>query len=133
MMFIAVPRARRGRMTDNAFVRTGWHRGERFDRDAVDIAQGPDSANLTFDEQQFISSSSCSLDIFGGAIAGNVQRYLPLMIPGIVAQTVLTTCMSTGVQLREDMEKGVLTASSHCRSRGSPRSLGRWWPTSSVI
>jgi ABC-2 type transport system permease protein len=45
--------------------------------------------------------------IFGGAISGNVQRYLPLIIPGIVAQTVLTTCMSTGVQLREDMEKGV--------------------------
>jgi ABC-2 type transport system permease protein len=36
-----------------------------------------------------------------------VQNYLPLLIPGIVAQTVLTTCMSTGVQLREDMEKGV--------------------------
>jgi ABC-2 type transport system permease protein len=45
--------------------------------------------------------------IFGGAIAGNVKSYLPLMIPGIVAQTVLTTCMVTGVQLREDMEKGV--------------------------
>ena len=45
--------------------------------------------------------------IFGGAISGDVQRYLPLLIPGIVAQTVLTTCMSTGVQLREDMEKGV--------------------------
>jgi ABC-2 type transport system permease protein len=45
--------------------------------------------------------------IFGGAIAGKVQAYLPLLIPGIVAQTVLTTCMSTGVQLREDMEKGV--------------------------
>jgi ABC-2 type transport system permease protein len=45
--------------------------------------------------------------IFGGAISGGVQEYLPLMIPGIVAQTVLTTCMATGVQLREDMEKGV--------------------------
>ena len=45
--------------------------------------------------------------IFGGAISGNVQSYLPLLIPGIVAQTVLTTCMATGVQLREDMEKGV--------------------------
>lgn len=45
--------------------------------------------------------------IFGGAISGNVHSYLPLLIPGIVAQTVLTTCMSTGVQLREDMEKGV--------------------------
>jgi ABC-2 type transport system permease protein len=45
--------------------------------------------------------------IFGGAISGNVHSYLPLLIPGIVAQTVLTTSMSTGVQLREDMEKGV--------------------------
>jgi ABC-2 type transport system permease protein len=45
--------------------------------------------------------------IFGGAIAGNVSNYLPLLIPGIVAQTVLTTCMATGVQLREDMDKGV--------------------------
>lgn len=45
--------------------------------------------------------------IFGGAISGDVKSYLPLMIPGILAQTVLTTCMATGVQLREDMEKGV--------------------------
>jgi len=45
--------------------------------------------------------------IFGGAVSGSVQSYLPLMIPGIVAQTVLTTCMATGVQMREDMEKGV--------------------------
>ena len=45
--------------------------------------------------------------VFGGAISGNVQKYLPLMIPGIVAQTVLTTCMATGVQLREDLDKGV--------------------------
>ena len=45
--------------------------------------------------------------IFGGAISGNVSAYLPLLIPGIVAQTVLTTCMASGVQLREDMDKGV--------------------------
>jgi ABC-2 type transport system permease protein len=45
--------------------------------------------------------------VFGGAIAGKVSSYLPLLIPGIVAQTVLTACMTTGVQLREDMEKGV--------------------------
>ena len=45
--------------------------------------------------------------IFGGAVAGTVQSYLPTLIPGIVAQTVLTTCMVTGVQLREDMDKGV--------------------------
>jgi ABC-2 type transport system permease protein len=45
--------------------------------------------------------------IFGGAISGDVKSYLPLMIPGILSQTVLTTCMATGVQLREDMDKGV--------------------------
>lgn len=45
--------------------------------------------------------------VFGGAISGDVQHYLPLLIPGIVGQTVLTTCMATGVQLREDMDKGV--------------------------
>src|SRR3954454_7055188 len=45
--------------------------------------------------------------VFGGAISGSVSDYLPIMIPGIVAQTVLTVCMATGVQMREDMDKGV--------------------------
>ena len=45
--------------------------------------------------------------IFGGAIAGNVSHYLPIIIPGILAQTVIGTSIVTGVQLREDMEKGV--------------------------
>ena len=45
--------------------------------------------------------------LFGGAIAGNVQSYLPLLIPGILVQTVITTSVVTGVQLREDMDKGV--------------------------
>lgn len=45
--------------------------------------------------------------IFGGAITGSVASYLPLLIPGILAQTALTTCMATGVQLREDIDKGV--------------------------
>lgn len=45
--------------------------------------------------------------IFGGAISGDVRSYLPLLIPGVLAQSTLTACMATGVQLREDMEKGV--------------------------
>ena len=45
--------------------------------------------------------------IFGGAISGSVQDYLPLLIPGILAQTTLTACIATGIQLREDMDKGV--------------------------
>lgn len=45
--------------------------------------------------------------IFGGAIAGNVAGYLPTIIPGILVQTVITASVVTGVQLREDMDKGV--------------------------
>lgn len=45
--------------------------------------------------------------IFGGAIAGGVAAYLPLIIPGILVQTIITASVVTGVQLREDMEKGV--------------------------
>ena len=45
--------------------------------------------------------------IFGGAVAGSVDDYLPLLIPGLIGQTVLTACIATGTQLREDMDKGV--------------------------
>ncbi|HET9420306.1 MAG TPA: ABC transporter permease [Nocardioides sp.] len=45
--------------------------------------------------------------IFGGAVSGDVSSYLPLIIPGILAQTTLTACIATGIQLREDMDKGV--------------------------
>ncbi|RZL77385.1 MAG: ABC transporter permease, partial [Rhodococcus sp. (in: high G+C Gram-positive bacteria)] len=33
--------------------------------------------------------------------------YLPIIIPGILVQTVITTSIVTGTQLREDMDKGV--------------------------
>lgn len=45
--------------------------------------------------------------IFGGAIAGDVASYLPIIIPGILVQTVITASIVTGTQLREDMDKGV--------------------------
>jgi ABC-2 type transport system permease protein len=45
--------------------------------------------------------------IFGGAVAGSTASYLPIIIPGILAQTTLTACMATGIQLRDDMDKGV--------------------------
>jgi ABC-2 type transport system permease protein len=45
--------------------------------------------------------------IFGGAIAGSVSSYLPIIIPGILVLTVITTSLVTGVQLREDIDKGV--------------------------
>jgi ABC-2 type transport system permease protein len=45
--------------------------------------------------------------IFGGSIAGSVEDYLPILIPGILVQTVVTGSVVTGTQLREDMDKGV--------------------------
>lgn len=45
--------------------------------------------------------------IFGGAISGDVKNYLPVIIPGILVQTVVMSSVVTGTQLREDMEKGV--------------------------
>jgi len=45
--------------------------------------------------------------LFGGAISGDVASYLPVIIPGILVQTVITGSVTTGVQLREDMDKGV--------------------------
>src|SRR6201986_2510114 len=45
--------------------------------------------------------------LFGGAIAGDVHSYLPLIIPGILAHTILTGSVAIGVNLRDDMDKGV--------------------------
>ncbi len=45
--------------------------------------------------------------IFGGAVSGSVKDYLPVIIPGLIGQTVLTACVATGVQLRTDMDTGV--------------------------
>nr|WP_143690216.1 ABC transporter permease [Williamsia sterculiae] len=45
--------------------------------------------------------------IFGGAIVGNVHAYLPLLIPGVLVQTSVAASVITGVQLREDLDRGV--------------------------
>lgn len=45
--------------------------------------------------------------IFGGAIAGDTKSYLPVIIPGLLVQTLLSSCTATGVQLKEDIDKGI--------------------------
>lgn len=45
--------------------------------------------------------------IFGGAVSGDVTAYLPVIVPGILVQSVIMSSVVTGTQLREDMEKGV--------------------------
>ena len=45
--------------------------------------------------------------MFGGAVSGSTADYLPTLIPGIIAMTTITACVGAGIQLREDMDKGV--------------------------
>ena len=67
--------------------------------------------------------------IFGGAISGNVQSYLPTLIPGILAQTALTASMATGIQLREDMDKGVFDRFKSLPIARIAPLAGPGWPT----
>ncbi len=45
--------------------------------------------------------------MFGGAVSGSTAHYLPTLTPGIIAMTTITACVAAGIQLREDMDKGV--------------------------
>jgi len=45
--------------------------------------------------------------LFGGAIAGGVQAYLPTIVPGILIQTMLSAASGSGSQIREDLDSGV--------------------------
>ncbi|MCL2464301.1 MAG: ABC transporter permease [Micrococcales bacterium] len=45
--------------------------------------------------------------LFGGAVAGSVRDYLPMLIPGILVMSLITASTVTGTQLREDMDEGV--------------------------
>jgi ABC-2 type transport system permease protein len=45
--------------------------------------------------------------MFAGAVSGGRASYLPNLIPGVIAMTTITACVAAGVQLREDMDKGV--------------------------
>ncbi|MEV4255739.1 ABC transporter permease [Spirillospora sp. NPDC049652] len=45
--------------------------------------------------------------VFGPSMTGSVQAYLPVVIPGIIAQNALFAGMSTGFGLNSDLTKGV--------------------------
>jgi len=45
--------------------------------------------------------------IFGQSVAGSRQEYLEFLLPGILAQTIGTACIAIGVNLNQDIEKGV--------------------------
>lgn len=46
-------------------------------------------------------------NVFGGAVAGGVEAYLPHLVPGVMVQIVVTASVVTGVQLRDDIDRGV--------------------------
>ncbi len=46
--------------------------------------------------------------LFGGALSGSTSDYLQFILPGILAQSVLFTCVYSGVALNTDMTKGVV-------------------------
>ncbi|AVW10501.1 ABC transporter permease [Lactiplantibacillus paraplantarum] len=45
--------------------------------------------------------------LFGGAIAGSVHAYLPMLVTGILVQSILNAASGSGQQLREDINAGV--------------------------
>ncbi|GHV12172.1 transport permease protein [Clostridia bacterium] len=45
--------------------------------------------------------------LFGGSVSGSIAGYLPIIIPGILIQTFVTSCSAVGVQMREDMDKSI--------------------------
>ncbi|WP_395387226.1 ABC transporter permease [Pediococcus parvulus] len=45
--------------------------------------------------------------LFGGVIAGSVQAYLPMLVSGILVQSILNAASGSGQQLREDINAGV--------------------------
>jgi ABC-2 type transport system permease protein len=46
--------------------------------------------------------------LFGGAVAGSTSDYLQYLLPGILVQSVLFTCVYSGVALNTDVTKGVV-------------------------
>ncbi|OIJ18560.1 ABC transporter [Anaerobacillus alkalidiazotrophicus] len=45
--------------------------------------------------------------LFGGAIAGSTSEYLQFLLPGILVMTVVQITMYTGVELNNDISKGI--------------------------
>ena len=66
--------------------------------------------------------------LFGGAIAGNVHNYLPLIIPGILVQTVITASLVTGSNFAKTWTREYSIASNPCLLLASPHWQERCWP-----
>lgn len=45
--------------------------------------------------------------LFGGALAGSIDGYLQMLVPGIMVMNIMQASMTAGVQLNTDVSKGV--------------------------
>jgi oleandomycin transport system permease protein len=76
-------------------------------RNIVRIRQNPEAlADVTFQPIIFLLLFTF---VFGGAISqsGSWQDYLPIVVPGVLVQSVVFSTLGTGVALNDDFAKGV--------------------------
>ncbi|MDR1404816.1 MAG: ABC transporter permease [Candidatus Methanoplasma sp.] len=64
--------------------------------------------------------------LFGGAISGSTDAYLPVVIPGILIMTLVTSCGTSGIQIREDMDKSIT-------SRFKSMPVARFAPVAGIL
>lgn len=59
--------------------------------------------------------------LFGGVITGSVHAYLPMLVSGILVQSILNAASGSGQQLREDINQGIFDRFKTYQLRQSPR------------
>ena len=74
-------------------------------RNLVQIRHNPmELLDLSFQPIMFVLLFAY---VFGPAMSGSVQAYLPILIPGIIVQNSMFATLTTGVGLNADVTKGV--------------------------
>lgn len=64
--------------------------------------------------------------VFGGALSGNIHRYLEFSVPGILVLSVVFATLGTGLMLNQDIATGVFD-----RFRSLP--IARWAPLAGAV
>src|SRR5262245_41163922 len=64
--------------------------------------------------------------VFGGALSGNIHKYLQFSVPGILVLSVVFATLGTGLMLNQDISTGVFD-----RFRSLP--IARWAPLGGAV
>lgn len=90
------------RMSPQRTLRHSW---TLFWRNAMKLKHSPEQLlDITLQPIMFVV---IFVFLFGGAIAGDWQHYLPYVLPGIMVQTIVFASMGTGLGLNADIKKGI--------------------------